>query len=105
MSAFDRHLGHRAHFTPRRLRATLEEAGYGIVELCGAGFPFFNLYRLAVVARGERLVDDVASGKGAPVTRTRRAAALGFRTLFRCTTDRTQLGWQLLAVVTPRAAP
>ena len=59
-SAFDKHIGHRAHFTTTRLERTLRAAGLDVVDLRGAGFPFFNLYRLAVVLRGKKLIEDGA---------------------------------------------
>jgi SAM-dependent methyltransferase len=68
VSAFDRHIGHRRHFTPGALRTVLEEAGLRVTSLSGAGFPFFNLYRLAVLAH-----------------------------LFRLNRTQSQLGWQLVA--------
>src|SRR5450432_711405 len=48
MSAFDRHIGHRRHFTQARLAQTLVDAGLEVGVVHGAGFPFFNLYRLTV---------------------------------------------------------
>src|SRR6186713_410673 len=48
MSAFDQHIGHRRHFTPEGLRRLLVDAGLKVESLNGAGFPFFNLYRLTV---------------------------------------------------------
>jgi len=93
MSAFDRHIGHRRHFTPADLRQVLEEAGYTVRECHGAGFPFFNLYRLTVIARGDRLITDVA---GAPSFLARLVMRI-FALLFRLTT--TRRGWQTVAVV------
>src|SRR5579884_3529103 len=54
MSAFDKHIGHRRHFDARLLERTLRDAGLDVASLWGAGFPFFNAYRLAVVARGKK---------------------------------------------------
>jgi SAM-dependent methyltransferase len=102
MSAFDRHVGHRKHFTRRLLRATIEDAGFEVVDLRGAGFPFFNLYRLAVVARGERLVEDASSGDESQLPLSARAAIRTFGVLFKLSTDRTPFGWQLVAVASPR---
>jgi trans-aconitate methyltransferase len=96
MSAFDRHIGHRAHFTPRRLAAVLRDAGFDIERVFGAGFPFFNLYRLAVIASGERLVENFASG-GKPS----RLESLGTRVfggLFRLNVTKSPWGWQTVAV-------
>ena len=101
MSAFDRHIGHKQHFTPASLSAVLREAGFGVGLAAGAGFPFFNLYRAAVVARGQRLVDDVASHGGGP-SFAARAAMLAFRPLFAFNLPRTPWGTQIVAVAIAR---
>lgn len=95
MSAFDRHIGHRRHFTLELLREVLTGAGLELESMNGAGFPFFNLYRLLVVARGSRLVDDVAPGGHMP--RSANAALRAFSWLFRLNSDSTTRGWQLVA--------
>jgi 2-polyprenyl-3-methyl-5-hydroxy-6-metoxy-1,4-benzoquinol methylase len=96
-SAFDRHIGHRRHYTADDLRALLEGAGFEVELAGGAGFPFFNLYRLAVVARGEKLVDDVSAGHGT-VTGSARLAMRTFDVLFRANRSNTRHGWQIVAV-------
>lgn len=98
MSAFDRHIGHRAHFSPSRLAATLQGAGFEIADLRGAGFPFFNLYRLAVIARGEKLIQDAATDGTRSLPLTARAAIQLFSWLFRLNRHTGQRGWQLVAV-------
>jgi SAM-dependent methyltransferase len=98
MSAFDRHIGHRRHFSPGLLDQVLRTAGFDVADLRGAGFPFFNLYRLAVVARGEALIRDAAGGAGESLPLTARAAIRLFSGLFRLNTARGQRGWQLVAV-------
>jgi len=98
MSAFDRHIGHRGHFTPDRLAATLRAAGLEVADLRGAGFPFFNLYRLAVVARGEKLIHDAAAEDGRRLPLSARATIQVFRWLFRFNRHAGQRGWQLVAV-------
>ena len=104
MSAFDRHIGHRRHFTPKLLEETLRGAGFEVENLRGAGFPFFNLYRLAVVARGEALIKDAAGEDGGKLPLTARATIGMFSLLFKMNTSKTRLGWQLAAVgVVPRA--
>lgn len=98
-SAFDRHIGHYQHFTARRLRQVLEDAGYQVERVCRTGFPFFNLYKLAVVLRGERLVRDLQSRT--PTSRTspaERVVATVFRLGFRINLLDFPLGWQLAAV-------
>lgn len=99
MSAFDRHIGHRQHFTPASLEALLRSAGFVPIDTVRAGFPFFNLYRMMVLARGHRLVSDAASlsrGTG----RIMGAVSAVFKTLFRCNLARSLWGWQLMSVAT-----
>jgi SAM-dependent methyltransferase len=99
MSMFDKHIGHRRHFTPAGLRKVIEDAGLIAEDVRGAGFPFFNLYRLAVVARGQKLVDDTAGqSDGSSLPLTARAMIRTFGLLFKMNTSKTELGWQLVAV-------
>jgi SAM-dependent methyltransferase len=98
VSAFDRHIGHRQHFDRHKIRAILEQAGYAVEQVYLAGFPFFNLYRLLVIARGKRLAQDVGT-PSRPIT----SAAAGytmklFRTLFRFNLRDSRFGWQIIAV-------
>ncbi|MCW3001224.1 MAG: Methyltransferase type 12 [Conexibacter sp.] len=101
MSAFDRHIGHRRHYTPGSLASVLRQAGFEVELTAGAGFPFFNLYRSLVIARGERLVDDVRSGGGVP-SAAARAAMLAFRPLFRLNATRSPWGTQIVGVARSR---
>ena len=41
------------------IRAIIEQAGFVVERVYLAGFAFFNLYRLLVIARGKRLAQDV----------------------------------------------
>jgi 2-polyprenyl-3-methyl-5-hydroxy-6-metoxy-1,4-benzoquinol methylase len=100
-SAFDLHIGHVQHFTAAKLRTALADAGYTVQQVLRAGFPFFNLYKLAVIARGKRLIADVE--RRAPGGRTIPAESLmkslfGFG--FRHSLDDFPLGWQMAAVAT-----
>lgn len=94
MSQFDRHIGHRRHYQPEALRALLERAGFRVESAHGAGFPFFNLYRRVVIARGDKLITDVANKPSLPACVAMRA----FDELFRWNL-RTR-GWQTVAVAT-----
>jgi SAM-dependent methyltransferase len=94
MSAFDRHIGHRRHFQPKDLRRLLDRAGYEVEYATGAGFPFFNLYRIVVILRGRRLVSDVSTGG---TSRPARMAMAFFALLFRLNLDRSRWGWQTVA--------
>jgi len=97
-SAFDRHIGHRRHFTASRLRRLLEESGFEDVTVRRAGFPFFDLYRLVVIARGKRLIADVEQSKSELGKGTSGTALRFFDGLFRYNLDSSPFGWQLLAV-------
>lgn len=99
MSAFDRHIGHRRHFSPGDLREILEAAGFDVTLVAGAGFPFFNLYRGLVIARGERLVTDASNeARDTPQAKMIQAAMLAFRPLLTLSLPRSPLGWQTVGV-------
>jgi SAM-dependent methyltransferase len=95
MSAFDRHVGHRRHYTAPELMALLESTRLSVLECGGAGFPFFNLYRRAVIARGDRLVSDVDATTAVP--RSARIAMGVFNGLLAASPKRGRRGWQLYA--------
>ena len=96
ISAFDRHIGHRQHYDRERIATLLERSGFEVELTLAAGYPFFNLYRLAIVGRGRRLIEDV-SGQG----EQSRLVALAMRifgALFRLNVTGTRWGWQTVAV-------
>jgi SAM-dependent methyltransferase len=100
-SAFDHHIGHYQHFTAARLSGVLTDAGYQVDRVFRAGFPFFNLYKLAVIARGKRLIDDVE--RRTPQAKTipgESALKRFFGFGFRHSMDNFPLGWQMAAVAT-----
>lgn len=99
-SAFDRHIGHRRHYTTKDLSEVVSAAGLRPVWSRGAGFPFFNLYRLLVVARGRRLVSDVSGERPLPLSA--RAAMTAFGWLFRYNLPGSMLGWQIVALAERR---
>jgi SAM-dependent methyltransferase len=97
-SAFDRHIGHRRHFEPADLRGVLTDAGYDVERVLRAGFPFFNLYRLAVITRGRRLIADAGRPASAGASRAEAAAVRLFDMGLRHACDDFPLGWQMAAV-------
>ena len=104
MSAYDRHIGHRRHFTRASIARYLEEGGFQPEHVFMAGFPFFNLYRLTVIARGAKLAGDVRAGARAPASSLAERVMGGFRLLFRFNWLDSRFGWQVVAVarkVTP----
>lgn len=97
MSAFDRHIGHRQHFNRVKIRSVLERAGYSVERTYLAGFPFFNLYRLLVIARGKRLARDV-EGKAAGASSGAASFAMKlFRFLFHANLLDSPFAWQVIA--------
>lgn len=97
-SAFDRHIGHRRHFQPGRLRRVLESCDLEVEQVVRAGFPFFNLYRLAVIARGRRLIADLDSQSAGGDGHVARKVLSLFDRVFRWNVDSSPFGWQLVAV-------
>lgn len=97
MSAFDRHIGHRQHFTRRSIAQVLEKAGFRVDRIYLAGFPFFNLYRCAVIVRGEKLAQD-GSSTGNSAALIAALAMNVFRFLFRFNVSDSPFGWQVVAV-------
>ena len=97
-TAFDRHIGHRQHFRADGLHTMMEAAGLENVRVYRAGFPTFNLYKSALLLRGNKLVDDVASGNDS------KAPGLVMRVFERgfasAVTRNSPFGWQLIGVGT-----
>ena len=98
MSAFDRHIGHRQHFDRRKIRAALEQAGYAVERIYLTGFPFFNLYRLLVIARGKRLAQDTETQSSGTSSGLARGVMKLFGLLFHLNLRDSPFGWQVVAV-------
>lgn len=95
MTAYDRHIGHRRHFTPHELAALLRGSGFDVVLATGAGFPAFNLYRIVMRALGRRLVEH--AGAASPSLPARAATAL-FGALLPRNVRLSKRGRQIVAV-------
>jgi trans-aconitate methyltransferase len=102
MSAYDRHIGHRTHYTADSLRRVLLDAGYEPSQIRRAGFPTFNAYKLMVIARGDRLVDDAKRSDSGDESKLASLVMSTFRPLFRLTVRDSRWGWQLVAIARPR---
>jgi hypothetical protein len=102
MSAFDRSIGHRQHFDRRSIRRVLEDGGFIVDRIYLAGFPFFNLYRWIVIARGEKLAKDVAAGRHGGMSRLAGAVMALFRPIFWGNLSDSPWGWQVVAVARKR---
>ena len=99
MSAFDRFLGHVRHFDSRSLAGCIEAGGLKPLAVLRAGFPFFNLYRLAVILRGQRLVADAAQVQAGTPSWLASVVMKIFGMLFRFNACQWGPGWQMVAVV------
>jgi 2-polyprenyl-3-methyl-5-hydroxy-6-metoxy-1,4-benzoquinol methylase len=97
-SAFDRHIGHVQHFTARKLARVLTDAGYEVQRVLRAGFPFFNLYKLAVIARGKKIIADVEQRERGEAMPAEALAQAFFGFGLRHSVDNTPFGWQMAAV-------
>lgn len=95
MSAFDRHIGHRQHFSPSQLRDLLAAAGFHVDQAIGAGFPFFNLYRRVIILRGQKLTVDL--NRHARPSLSARTAMAAFDGILHLPTL-SRWGWQTVAV-------
>ena len=99
MSAFDKHIGHRKHFTANELKHMLDKAGYEECKVKTFGFPFFNIYKIISILRGNKLIDDCRK-----ISKQNRLSILGrvfiriFNILFVLNVDVIPFGWQLVAV-------
>jgi hypothetical protein len=98
MSAFDKEIGHRRHFTKESITSVLTEAGFSVDKVYLSGFPFFNLYRLAVIARGEKLATDFATDERGLMAKTAALAMRVFRYLLPLCFDNSPWGWQVVAL-------
>ena len=96
-SAWERHIGHFQHFTGRKLSQVLTDAGYEVQRVLRAGFPFFNLYQLAKVVRGKKLIADLEHrATGEVPAESILKALFGFG--LRHSLDNAPLGWQMIVV-------
>jgi SAM-dependent methyltransferase len=98
ISAFDRHIGHRQHFDRRKMARILEQAGYSVERVYLSGFPFFNLYRLLVIARGKHLVRDAEAESSRASSTLAGLIMKVFHFLFHANLLDSPFGWQVVAV-------
>ncbi len=99
-SAFDKHIGHRKHFTKNELKILIESAGFMVENVFKSGFPFFNLYKFLIILRGKRLISD---SKKTSLSHIEKTIAKIFQMLFKFNLSNSLWGWQLIAVLKPRS--
>lgn len=100
MSAFDKYIGHRKHFTANELKHMLDKAGYEEYKVKTFGFPFFNIYKIISILRGNKLIDDCRKiSKQNRLSILERVFIRAFNILFMLNIDIIPFGWQLVAIV------
>lgn len=96
-SEYDLYIGHRQHFTIDQLHGLLSFQGFTNIKVYGAGFPFFNLYRLLVILKGTALIDEA---KRKNMGMLAAIAMKAFDLAFRININQGKMGWQIFAVAT-----
>jgi len=97
ISAFDRQIGHRQHYNRTRLADLMKKSGFDCERVYSAGFPFFNLYRAAIILRGKKVACDAAYSSKESKSPARIIAKI-FEKLFSLDFHHTAFGWQMVAV-------
>jgi 2-polyprenyl-3-methyl-5-hydroxy-6-metoxy-1,4-benzoquinol methylase len=106
MSALDRFIGHRRHFDKEAIRSVLQEAGFEVTKVMLAGFPFFNLYRLMIIGRGDKLATDLKKRQRSWLVKV-LLTSIGkvAEVLFHFNLADSRFGWQVVAVARNVRAP
>lgn len=100
MSEFERHLGHRKHYTKAELSKLLYSAGYTNFSIKAVGFPFFNLFKIMTIMRGKKLINDAKKKKSSGFSYYLSSIIMKiFNILFKFNLNFIPLGWQLVAVI------
>jgi len=96
---FDVSIGHLRHYSRDLLHDTLCAAGLEVKEIQAAGFPFFNLYRVLILAMGTKVS---SLNRGARRSRLQsgffKILLKTFQKLMLLNFSDSRLGWQLVAV-------
>lgn len=96
-SAYDKHIGHRQHYSKRLLLNTLSLAGYTDVRIYRAGFPVFNIYKLLTILAGRKLITTVTSSEHHGDSKLTVLISRFFNSIFWLSMPNFPLGWQLIA--------
>jgi len=98
ISAFDRHIGHRQHFTKASLQRLIQESGLIPEQVCGVGFPFFNVYRIVVILRGKALIKDASGENKQRIRSVAKIVMVAFSFVLKRKFNVNKWGWQLIAL-------
>lgn len=92
MTKLDHHIGHRKHYNQKTLTTLLKQSGFNNFKVYAAGWPFFNLYRLMLLSRGDKLVGDI-SAESASFLKTKAIQVIGLGFSFYSNLMLIQLIW------------
>ncbi|MDR1514238.1 MAG: class I SAM-dependent methyltransferase [Synergistaceae bacterium] len=101
LTFYKKNLGHLKHYTSTSLGTLLGKAGFNVIDIFCAGFPFYNLYEVLIMLRGKKLIKDVENSKTSGFSNmpaSVRVASAFFRLVMNFNINFTQWGWQLLAI-------
>jgi len=96
-SAYDKHIGHRQHYSKRLLMTTLLNAGYKNVRIYRAGFPIFNVYKLLTIMAGRKLIETASVSEQHGESKLTVLISKTFNLIFKFSLPNFPLGWQLVA--------
>ncbi len=99
MSQFEKHIGHRKHYSPGDLHNLFSRCGYKINKITRAGFPFFNFYQLIKIVRGKRLIKDIVGDNSSQVPLIIKILNGLFTLLFSFCFNDSPFGWQMIAII------
>ncbi len=94
MNKFEKHIGHRKHYTKNELELLLSQNGFKIIKTYRMGFPFHNIYKLLAWLRGDKIIND---GTQKPSTLFKLIFKI-FNILYKFNLNDSPWGWQLLTI-------
>jgi SAM-dependent methyltransferase len=98
MSKLDLHIGHRFHYNVKLLENLLKKSNFRSIDVKAVGWPFFNIYRLMLLIRGNKLVEDVSCSNILKVPLKIKFIGSIFKYLFKFNLNKINLGWQMVAI-------
>jgi SAM-dependent methyltransferase len=99
MTSLDYHIGHRLHYDKYSLQKVIKSSGFKKFKIYNAGWPFFNLYRIMLLVRGVKLVNDISNRPSCLKRSVIKTLGYLFSFLFKFNLNNTKYGWQMIAIV------
>lgn len=98
MNEFEKHIGHRKHYTKTELEKLLLDSGYKNIKIYQAGFPFFNFYKILGFLRGKKLIADAGTYNHNQPSFLVRVFSRLLLPLMKINLTNSRWGWQLVAM-------